>query len=73
MRLAPLAAAHGGVVDPLRDLLGQPLAHELDPALGEPQHALVLVEAVLVALGRLVLVGWSGRKLVTYSVSNEKL
>ena len=76
--LAPLAAAHGGVVDPLRDLLGQPLAHELDPALGEPQHSLVLVQAAAVALGRLVLVGcignWSlfnAKQLFTYKLQQN--
>ena len=55
--LAPLAAPDGRVVDSLRDLLREPLAHELHPALGEAKHSLVLVEAA-VAFGRLVFVGW---------------
>ena len=67
MSLAPLAAADGRVVDPLRDLFGQPLAHELHPALGEAEHSLVLVEAAAaVASGRLVLIGWRRENLVTF-------
>ena len=64
--LAPLAAADGRVVDPLRDLFGQPLAHELHPALGEAEHSLVLVEAAAVASGRLVLIGWRRENLVSF-------
>ena len=58
MSLTPLAPTDGRVVDPLRDLLRESLAHELHPALGEAEHSLVLVEAT-VAFRRLVFVGWS--------------
>ena len=56
MSLASLAATDGRIVDPLRDLLREPLAHELNPALGEAKHSLVLVEAA-VAFGRIVFIG----------------